>query len=773
MKKLLLIAFLVPHIFLFSQSNELAGDWKAYLPYNVGIDIAQNESHIFYATPYSLFSIHKESNEIQTMSKIDGLTDVSIQNITYDAYNQQLFISYTNSNIDIIKADGTVINVPDIKNNSTIIGNKLIHDLYIYDENLGFLATNFGIVEFRLKSLEFGSTIFTPNSVNMIRAQKDTLYAATDNGMYTIINSKGINISDFGQWDKHTSSPTLGAEYKVEHIAIYNDSIYITSAGKLYTASLDKPVFERALYTQLEGHRVAFFSQEQENLIIGLIQDAPFSKIMVIKKDGTVIEGGADCINRLRYALEDTNGKVWYADDYREIRSSLDYTSGCDKMKINGPLTAECSDVEVVDGVLYVATGGASETYTIQSIRSGFFQLKDGSWTNYYDQTLPAIRNHDFANIYKVAKRPGNPWIYLASYYNGLLAYNTENGETNYYDAENSKIEHPVGEADGERLSGITYDAHGNLWMTSIYANRPLTVFTKEGQWYNYTIPGSKALAQCEVDQAGLIWSIIVGSSGGLLVYDTGGTLETDGDDQSKVLGTGNSALTSGVTNCIKRDLNGDMWVGTDKGPVIFRSGTSVFQDISQGRRLKVVQNGIVDFLLATQDVRAIEVDGANRKWIGTRNGIFVMSAGGDEEVAYFNTENSPLLDNTIRDMSYDGATGVMYIATSKGIVSYKTETSTGTKTHNASAIYAYPNPVQANYQGNIYIKGLARDAQIKITDIEGKLVHETTALGGTAVWNGKDYNNRRAAPGVYLVFSTVKTGDGSNNYVTKIMLVE
>ncbi|MEN0005682.1 MAG: FlgD immunoglobulin-like domain containing protein, partial [Bacteroidota bacterium] len=54
--------------------------------------------------------------------------------------------------------------------------------------------------------------------------------------------------------------------------------------------------------------------------------------------------------------------------------------------------------------------------------------------------------------------------------------------------------------------------------------------------------------------------------------------------------------------------------------------------------------------------------------------------------------------------------------------------------------------------------RGLARDANVKITDVNGKLVFETTANGGQAVWDGRDYNGRRASSGVYLIFATTNS---------------
>ena len=67
-------------------------------------------------------------------------------------------------------------------------------------------------------------------------------------------------------------------------------------------------------------------------------------------------------------------------------------------------------------------------------------------------------------------------------------------------------------------------------------------------------------------------------------------------------------------------------------------------------------------------------------------------------------------------------------------------------------------------------VKGLVQDADVKITDLNGTLVHETTALGGQAVWDGKNGYGERVKTGVYLVFSSNSFGTETN--VAKILFI-
>ena len=174
--------------------------------------------------------------------------------------------------------------------------------------------------------------------------------------------------------------------------------------------------------------------------------------------------------------------------------------------------------------------------------------------------------------------------------------------------------------------------------------------------------------------------------------------------------------------------------------------------------------------IIANESVTAIAIDGANRKWFGTKNsGVFVYSADGDQQMEHFMQENSPLLSNTINHISIDNSSGEVFISTDKGLISYKGEATAGEKKH--GNVLVYPNPVKENYNGPIAIKNVVENANIKITDIKGNLIKTTTAFGGQAIWDGKNKYGERANTGVYLVFSTDPTGLETN--VAKILFIK
>jgi len=184
-----------------------------------------------------------------------------------------------------------------------------------------------------------------------------------------------------------------------------------------------------------------------------------------------------------------------------------------------------------------------------------------------------------------------------------------------------------------------------------------------------------------------------------------------------------------------------------------------------------VEQDGHFQYLLETEVVTAIAVDGANRKWIGTQKaGVFLMSEDGTEQILHFDENSSPLLSNNITSIAINHETGEVFFGTDKGIISYKSTATKGSDKFKKEDVYAYPNPVREDYEGIIAIKGLVTNAVVKITDISGTLIYETIAEGGQAIWNGKNFNGEKAHTGVYLVFASNE--DGSETIVTKILVI-
>lgn len=767
-KIIILFTLLFPITLTSQNSNINIGEWYSFLPYKQGVSLDQSADNIIYATPFSIFTIDKKDFSFQSYDKTNGLSDVGIDVVRYDYENEQLFIVYTNNNIDVIK-NGDTFNIPDIKINKTIIGSKEINELFFGSDSVLYFATSFGIVEFRTDKLEFGSTIFTSENVKSITQSGSHLIALLESEIYAIDLATGKNIADFSNWDKIDTNTNV---YDLISIKAIGKSVFLISENDVKKGELNSN-FNTLNNFLTSGEEISIVKKDKNQLLIGTKNDQGQGHFYAIDDNGVIKNGTTNCNNIITDVIQDEEDRYWFGDLYRGIRYTKGFGGECQIIDFPSFLTAEVSDIALRGEDVFVASGGVNDNYSLQFNRSGLFTLQSGKFINYNEFSFSPIKREDFLNVFQVEVNPQNGLVYMGAYSNGIIELNTETGDSQHFDTENSGLQHAKNESDGERISGLDFDAKGNLWINNIFAPKPIVVYTADGQWYNYASPTDGFLAKLKVDPDGLVWSILVGTNGGIHILDTNGTIEDTSDDKNLILNTGNSALTTANINCIEIDAEDQVWVGTDEGPVVFSSGSSVFQDDTPGNRLKVDIDGNVNFLLSDEDIRCIAFDGGDRKWFGTRNGIFVMSANGRKQIAHYTEANSPLFSNKIIELEF-ADNGTMYVGTDRGIQSIKTETTRGAQRHVKKDVFAFPNPVRPEYKGSIYIKGLAKNAEVKITDVNGYLVKEITALGGQAIWDGTNLKNKRVSSGVYLVFSTASVGlDKSDSYVTKIMVIQ
>lgn len=754
----------------YSQGDLRIGQWADHLPYNIGKTVTQSPTRIYYGTEFAILSVLKEdSTQVEFFSKVDGLSDVSPSWIRYHHPLKMLVIGYENGNIDLMDDNG-ISNVNDILRNTSIQGDKSITHIYIDDNSLAYLSTPFGLVILNLINQQFASTVFTSTPVYGFTFFQNHYYIATDKGVYAYDPASGNIIEDFGKWEKITKGIPPG-DYTSEAIAVHNDILYAGYNGDLYKLTQDS--FSEKWHS-ISNMALKYISPESTYLIAGFrCGDECGGRVAFFHEEGFWHESGINCTGQPNYALEDEKGRIWYADDYPDVRVTENHWAPCKKLLYETPYSGNVSDLEIKDGILYVATGGVSESYGYTFNKDGFFTFDRMKWMTYNQFNNPALDATDLENFFRILPHPSKNLVYVGTFWGGLLEFDFENFKV--YNDTNSSLRGAVGDSARERITGLVFDENENLWIANHFADRPLSVLKADGTWKSFDFPCSNntSVSQIVIDQRGYKWIMLFSKSASLIVYDDNGTIDDESDDRCIQLSSSNTAIPTNSVQTIAIDLDGDIWVGTDQGPVVFDGGADIFGG-HQGSRIRVEQDGMLHNLFGEETIYSIAIDGANRKWFGTSSGVFVQSPAGNEEVISFTTSNSPLLSNRVIDIAIDNSNGIVYIATNGGIMSVRTDAVEGDVIHSAD-VYAWPNPVRPDHEGPIAIKGLARDAVVKITDVRGQIVYETRSLGGQAIWDGKDLNGEQASTGVYLVFSTAAS-DGFNKpdaLVTKILVIK
>ncbi len=768
----------------FAQNEEVAlGQWRSYLPYTKGTFVTQSNSTVYYAADFSLLAIDKAENSVERLTKVNGLNDVEIELLKYNPFGEELILVYQNGNIDIVYPD-EIVNIPFLKQ-ASIIGDRGVYDIHFASANRAFLATGFGILEINPQTAKIVSDIRTGIKVNSFTSLDDNFYAATDEGIYRAANDPAINLLDFANnWQLLGAAEGLSDDYSSSDIIALEDRLVFAIDDSL--VFYQNGVSEK--FYSSNGFGIQFLSAEGAHLIAGIdCQSGCVSdKIVFLEKDGTLLrEVGQSCFSgAIQHAIEDEQGRIWAADKSAQFRVFQDINSRCDSTIYEGPGSGQLWDLEIQGDELWVATGGYDETQGYLFRRDGVLRLQaDGFWTQYNRTTRTEFRGEnetigggdDVLDLIKVKAHPTTETVYFASFIEGMLEYDLQADEMTLFNENSSAIGEVVGDPERTRIGGITIDLNDNVWATNYLAERPLVVFEKDGNSKNFSTNrcgNFTELLDIVVDGANNKWMIVENINGGLLVFNEG-DLNDPTDDLCRLITTTNSNLPSNQVLSIEVDLDGDVWVGTTNGVVIFQCGSQALDaDVCPGFLQIVNVGGDNENLLKGESVQAIAVDGANRKWFGTLNGVFLQSPSGDELLASFTATNSPLFDNNIIDIAIRQETGEVFIGTARGLQSVRTDATSGFAVNTAN-INVFPNPVRPEYEGPIAVNGLARDADIKITDISGKLVYETQALGGQAIWDGRDYNGRKAASGVYLVFSTsTRNFDNPDAAVAKILIV-
>ncbi|MEM8907007.1 MAG: two-component regulator propeller domain-containing protein, partial [Bacteroidota bacterium] len=626
-----------------------------------------------------------------------------------------------------------------------------------------------GLKVLNVRDQEFGDETRANFRFNGVTTYNGFIYAATDEGIYRI-QEEGSNIQDFNAWELLDESFGFPMDYSVRSITTYNGSIYLAIDDVLHQYRPEDGTME-PIYSE-ERHEIRFLTAEGEHLIVGAycLTESGSScngEVLFFDPEHDVQSFGSGCVNRPRYAIEDQNGRVYYADAWDEYRIAESTTEFCDKSKyvINSPFSHTIGEIFIdEDGSLVIASEVVPPFNNFSS--AGLFMFKDNTWSVYNNRSNPELNGN--RAFYRVAVHPETKKIYIGTRWDGLLEFDGEKMVT--YNRDNSLLL-PSADPNRVRVNGLVFDQDNNLWMSNHTAERPICVLKNDGTFTNSFLPiPIKELRQMVIDLNGFIW--IATDENGVYVYDANGTIDDPSDDRLQWINAQNSLLPSDRVNCLAVDLDGNVWVGTQEGTLVYECQESIFDSNCQGTRRIVTVDGISAFLLETENIRTIAVDGANRKWFGTNNGVFVQSPSGAEQIAAFDVNNSPLFDNIISDIEINNETGEVFIGTGKGLISVKTDALGGGIVHKSN-VYAYPNPVRPDYDGPIAIKGFARDSNIKITDINGQLIFETTALGGQAIWDGRDYNGRKASTGVYLVLGTrTSNRDNPEAVVTKILFV-
>jgi ligand-binding sensor domain-containing protein len=748
------------------------GEWRMHISPKKAISITHGNGAVYVGLTQGLLEYDLAAGEITRRTAANYLSDNELTDVYYHSPRKRVYIGYANGNLDVLENEGiTNLNAITV---AQITGSKRINRIEGRGNEV-YLATGFGIVVINDQKLEVKDTYY-PTAGNQpiidLTFTADSIYALTSTTMYVGALSNQF-LADPSQWRQANYIPNYSTTGIYKSITSFGNEIFLSYNDEIYNGDtlflLDRSVYEwtpflfdtelnnvsisnNQMLVSTDGGLFVYNSDITQNQIIFQYSHGSFPNCM----DATFVDGN--------YFIADRSSGL--------VRAINAFSS--QQILFPGPDNNFSYRVDWQRGKLSVA-GGPGD-------RAGY-TLMDEKWTSINMFSQPLIQGKAIPGFLSTTSNARNTDQVAFGSFSEMPLVITDDGVhiADTFSIHNSLLEVRFDAAtsglDWVEVSNMKYDNRGNLWVANSGCQRPLKVLSEAGVWYDYDM-GSAArnrfTRRLVIDNEGVKWISIEGA--GVFAYDDNGTLDDPTDDRFRLMNTnansGNLPTTTVEALAVDRDNN--IWVGTPEGMRVLYNSRGVF-DAAPGdynfQRLLIEFGENVEIVLGSTHITSIEIDGANRKWIGTANsGVFLFSSDGLTLIKNFTAENSPLLTNTVLDMTIDEKTGEVFFVTDQGMISYRSDASTGD--NNYTNVTVFPNPVYPHYFGPITIQGIASNSEVKITDVAGNLVYRTASNGGTAIWDGRTLQGQRATTGVYLIWTSVDIEGQKGRKVGKVVFI-
>lgn len=692
------------------------GTWRAHFS-NESIQQVVKGDQIYVAAANQIIQI--DANRQTTyLNTTTGLHATGIHKIAWHPIENQLVIAYKNSRLDIIKGDQVTL-IDDIQS-SNLYSDKTINDLIVYNNN-AYLSCNFGIVVIDLLKKEIKSTIFPNNNRQNVKVfqtivYQNKLFALTENGIWS------TTLVQNNSWIVENTMGVSG----IKNMFVFKNQLYFNNQQKIYAYQSNIASY------QIFAGTIEAIAVDEEGILAGIAYQNKGALIQFNNNQTNTVLVDSTVLTQPVGILKDGN-TIWVADFGKGLYEKNEQSKWT---ALGGPLSSAYGSNAFSNHQLLMSYG---------TNKIGISSLNENGWSN-----LTQIQDLKINYVEAVSIDPIDQ-----SWWMGM-----EN-QLIHYDPNKKIVEAILPNTSMGAIKSIQQKTDGQI----VLLKEGFGIVAKEaGKWNSYPMQtgfSSVNLKKILVAKNDLSW-IIGPKQQGILLFQK---QNNQAIWRQLNTGKGSGNLPSMEVTAIAEDKDGSIWVGTDNGIAIFQCNTI---NEACDAYLPIVQsNGFNGYLFQREIIHSISIDGANRKWIGTNNGAWLISKDGAEVLQHFTTENSPLPDNTVLSIGIEPADGDVFFFTKNEIISYKGEATEPALTQ--SAIKIFPNPVAPNYNGPIVIKNLVNNALVKITDINGQLMMQTRALGGQAVWNGMDQYQRKVASGIYLIFA--RDDMGNEKAVGKILI--
>lgn len=759
------IVLFIATISVFAKRNIAPGEWQTIRSYNGITSIIPSKEKVYVVANGGMYSYDKKTKEVKPLSTLDGLSASAIEMVEYVESTKTLFIIHSDMTIDLV-VDGVTFSDESIKDSE--ISGKKVNNLKVDGDNV-YISLDAGIVVYNTKKREVSDTYIIGND-----GEYEVVYQTIvfNNDIYALMADRshcsqrkirvckeGKNANDFNAWEPVALPITCPVDsVVVKTMDCSSGHVLLLTSEGLYA------LLEDGSWVDVSPRGIVPDTiQVYKNRLTAIT----CWQVMAFHKDNLGDMKYRECWSKI--AVYDVDEDVvWHdnGDGLRIADMSVDELKATvsEPIKFDGPSQNDYYSLEVVDGEIYLTGNDGYNTPVVVDYS------KEGKWYNLRD-SLKDDNLRFFRSGHVIAVDPTDKnhvmvptwWGIYEFYKDSLLrVHNKENAS--FFETSGTNCTY---------VECVWFDEENNVIATNPSSSGYLLhAMNKDGEWTalkHNNLTGQRYARRHLKTKSGIDIVVFEYKPIGLGFVDMNGTTFDASDDKTKLVASF-KYMEDGVMETfqpsyvfsVEEDLKGDIWIATDQGPLIMKNVKGVFDGKESYVRPKITREDdsrYADYLLASDKVRKIQVDGKNRKWIATEgNGLFLVSASGDKILENFTTKNSPLSSNAVMDIVYEKETGVLYIMTDTGLLMYATDSSF--PEDDFDNVIVYPNPVRSDYDGDVEIKGLMDESNVRITDQRGMVIENGISKGGTYRFSARRSDGSRLPTGVYNVFVTTEADD-------------
>lgn len=741
-----------------------ASTWKIhnyYVTDNIQ-NVFDTGDKVYYLNSGHLFQFDKATSTTVSLNRQNKLSDNQISQIYYDWENQLLFVAYASSNIDVIDANGKVINLSIVKDVFTTVHN--------YDFN------------------EYGLSSYVGKNIRDITFAEGKAYVAMGYG-YAVIDETTFAV---------VKDVVVRHDYCINSVAKVGSRLVILTNGYTYWGSPESddpintyskksgtftggklfPISSNATFlmcnSKLYYYDFSSSSPTMTSLVSALptgVQKSPTGYIANFAGQAyyyTIDATGRTATKHgtaIGFASSDPHGSgtVWIND-----ATGLHIEGSSTSYKVNAMTTdlPYWLKYNAAMDLLYVGVSGPIAMLNNNSMSiANVINTYDG--TNWADATAYTSAGAGYAFEFS----PLDPTTYVRSSWSKGLYKVTNNVMKTNYTSSNAKI--------GNYKPTPAFDNYGNLWVVCAYGNAsapvvvlPADKFAKttatKSDWYqpsgllSVASPNSMQRTCFLVARKNNMkiycdGDIPPNGKGHIFCWDNGQVNPTTGTyslyEISTFIDQNDRQVDWTYINKMEQDHEGNIWVCHTQGVFMFDpTGVSA----EQPRAVRPFVTRSIEgkgTLCEGYNVYDIGVDREDNKWLATDDGVYHVSPDGSEVYHHFTSDGSDLPSNAVYSVECDTVNDRVYVFTDNGFAEFISR-------GDAAAIdfdgaYAFPNPVEPDFTGLVKIVGLMEDTFVTITDGQGRVVAQMGPVRGAAFWDACDQaTGERVPTGTYRIFA-------------------